>query len=205
MTQYDAPYKLDTIPIPSDLDEHSILVRIGAASYCHTDSMVSSGIFKTSLPCTPSHEGAGTVVSIGSSVTDFSIEDRVLCGIAFYRCRECAECKGPEEQTQYCRNTKGGLGISRDGCFAQYAVADAREAAKLPDGLSFTDAAPLACAGVTVWRAIVKADLQEGQWLGIVGSGGGLGHLAVQVSGKAAIGFCIGTIDEHTSLRKQKA
>lgn len=67
-----------------------------------------------------------------------------------------------------------------DGAFAEYLVCDGKEACKLPDAVSFETAAPLACAGCTVYRGVVQAKLKKGQWLGIVGSGGGLGHLGIQ-------------------------
>ena len=60
----------------------------------------------------------------------------------------------------------------RNGAFQEYLVVDAREATKIPDAMSFATAAPLACAGMTSWRAINQAHLKPGQWLGIVGSGG---------------------------------
>lgn len=128
-----------------------MLVRVAVGSLCHTDGMVAAGIFQTSLPCTASHEGAGTVVLLGSKVTDFKVGDRVLCGLTYGRCGECADCTGPEVSTQYCARNKGGLGIKRDGNFAEYVVVDAREANVLPDKLSFQSAAPLACAGTTIW------------------------------------------------------
>lgn len=73
----------------------------------------------------------------------------------------------------------------RNGAFQEYLIVDAREASHIPDKMSFATAAPLACAGMTAWRSINVAQLQPGQWLGIVGSGGGLGHLAIQFARKA--------------------
>ena len=72
----------------------------------------------------------------------------------------------------------------RNGAFQEYLIVDGREATRIPDGMSFATAAPLACAGMTAWRSINQAGLKEGQWLGIVGSGGGLGHLAIQFARK---------------------
>lgn len=119
-----------------------MLVRVAVASFCHTDGMVTAGIFKTALPCTASHEGAGTVAALGSSVTEFHIGDRVLCGLTYGRCGTCADCTGPEEGTQYCKKIGGTLGLSLDGNFAEYVVIDAREASLLPENLSFQSAAP---------------------------------------------------------------
>lgn len=77
-------------------------------------------------------------------------------------------------------NVEGHCGVHRDGFFAEYALCDARSTTILPDEISFLSAAPLACAGRTVWRGVEQAGLAPGQWLAIVGSGGGLGHLGVQ-------------------------
>lgn len=69
-----------------------------------------------------------------------------------------------------------------DGAFADYHLSDSRTACHVPDSVSLTDAAPLACAGITIFRAIVVAGTKEGQWLGLVGAGGGLGHLGIQMA-----------------------
>lgn len=66
-----------------------------------------------------------------------------------------------------------------DGGFAQFARIDARVATRIPDSIDFVSAAPLFCAGATVYGALMAADLKKGQWIAIVGCGG-LGHLGVQ-------------------------
>lgn len=133
-----------------------MLVKIAVGSLCHTDGMVSSGDFNTALPCIASHEGAGTVVKVGSSIIEFQAGDRVLCNITYHRCGTCADCTGPERDTQYCQNAQY-LGVTRDGSFAEYEVVDGRECCALPDNLSFQSAAPLACAGTTVCKLVVKS------------------------------------------------
>lgn len=79
VTQFNAPYELRTIPVPTP-GPHDLLVKIAVASYCHTDSMVRAGVFKSELPQTASHEGSGTVVAVGDQVSSFAIGDRVMCG-----------------------------------------------------------------------------------------------------------------------------
>jgi propanol-preferring alcohol dehydrogenase len=111
--------------------------------------MVSSGVFSTSLPCTASHEGAGTVVAVGSAIRDIKRGDRVLCGIIYHRCGECADCTGPEELRHHCEKAEY-LGVKTHGAFAEYEVVDGRECCILPENVGFETAAPLACAGVTV-------------------------------------------------------
>jgi propanol-preferring alcohol dehydrogenase len=147
----------------------------------------------TKLPCIASHEGAGTVVKLGSSVTGFKVGDRILCSPIYHRCGVCADCMGPERDTQYCSKVGGYNGVTRDGSFAEYEVVDGRECCILPDNLSFQSAAPLACAGITVWGGLVRADLKSGESLAIIGGGGGLGHLGVQFA--KALGFVVIAID----------
>jgi D-arabinose 1-dehydrogenase-like Zn-dependent alcohol dehydrogenase len=166
--------------------------------------MVVNGTFKPPLPCIASHEGSGTVAAVGSEVKKFKVGDRVMCGIAYKPCGHCADCKGPEKYRQYCANIGGHNGVTRDGFFAEYAVIGETFSAKLPDAVSFETAAPLACAGITIWRAVLQAELQPGQWLAIVGSGGGLGHLGVQFAktlGLKVIG--IDARDEGLQLSKK--
>lgn len=147
----------------------------------------------TTLPCTGSHEGAGTVVAIGSDVKKFDIGDRVMAGLLYHPCGTCRDCLGPENYSQYCPHGKGTLGVTTDGFFAEYARIDAAQATKMPDGVSFEIAAPMACAGCTVWRGVVLSNLKPGEWVAIVGSGGGLGHLGVQFA--KALGLKVVGVD----------
>ncbi|TEY76482.1 hypothetical protein BOTCAL_0058g00290 [Botryotinia calthae] len=192
--EFNKPYKIHHIPTPrGPLHEHDILVRVAAASLCHTDGMVSEGILDTPLPCTASHEGAGTIVAIGSGVSGFKPGDRILCSLTYHRCGVCTDCTGPEHERQYCAHSGGNLGIARDGAFAEYEVIDGRECSLLPDNLSFESAAPLACAGITIWGGLVRAGLKAGEWIAIVGAGGGLGHLGVQFA--KALGLNVIAVD----------
>lgn len=180
VTAFNKPYELLTIPVPSPLAPHDLLIKTAVASNCHTDSMVQSGTFASPLPLTASHEGAGTVVSLGSAVTAFSPGDRVMCGLPLHPCGSCADCLGPETQLQYCAHIEGHVGVTTQGCFAEYVRVDSRSTTLLPDEVSFLSAAPLACAGRTVWRAVLQTGLVAGEWVALVGSGGGLGHLGIQ-------------------------
>lgn len=98
MVEFNKPYQINNVavPDPSRLGPHDLLVKIAAASYCHTDSMIQSGVFETKLPITASHEGAGTVVAGGANVRDWA-GARVMCGLPFHPCGTCGDCTGPNE------------------------------------------------------------------------------------------------------------
>ncbi|TVY57065.1 alcohol dehydrogenase, partial [Lachnellula cervina] len=200
LIEFKKPYKIHEIPTPGkDLNEYDLLVKVAVGSLCHTDGMVLDGIMGTKLPCIASHEGSGTVVKVGSAIQEFHIGDRILCSLCYHRCGICADCIGPEEDSQYCRNVGGHLGVTRDGSFAEYEVVDGRECCLLPDNVSFQSAAPLACAGITIWGGIARAQragLKAGEAIAIVGGGGGLGHLGVQFA--KALGFHVIAIDARS-------
>ncbi|EXJ61032.1 hypothetical protein A1O7_05185 [Cladophialophora yegresii CBS 114405] len=180
MAELNKPYQLRQVQRPDALGPFDLLVKTVVASFCHTDLMVLEGLFPVNLPLTASHEGAGTVAAVGSAVTEFKLGDRVMSGQLCNPCGQCEDCLGPDDQKQYCTNTRGAIGVGVDGAFADYHVTDSRAACLLPDEISFADGASLACAGRTVYRAIKTSGVQPGRFLAIVGAGGGLGHLGIQ-------------------------
>jgi alcohol dehydrogenase, propanol-preferring len=96
------------------------------------------------------------------------------------------------------------MGILIDGAFAEYAVVDAAFSVKVPDTLSLISAAPLACAGITVWGGIIRAEVRKGGWLAIVGNGGGLRHLGIQMARAKGINVVgIDARDEGIALSKE--
>merc|ERR1712093_396748 len=94
-----------------------------------------------------------------------------------------------------------GSGYTVDGSFQQFAVSYTSQLTKIPDGLPLDDAAPILCAGVTVYKAIKEANVRPGEWLVIPGAGGGLGHLALQYAAFMGIRtIAIDTGDEKKKL-----
>jgi D-arabinose 1-dehydrogenase-like Zn-dependent alcohol dehydrogenase len=185
--EFGKPYEPRDIEIPrlDDSNPFDVLVKVAVASYCHTDSMAQAGIggFNPKLPCTASHEGAGTIEELGYEAKQhgFNIGQRVMCGLQIHPCGGCQDCLGKtESHRQYCEKIDGYIGLHLDGCFAEYVKVDARNTTPLPDQISFLSAAPLACAGRTIWRGIQQTGLLPGQAVGIIGSGGGLGYLGKQ-------------------------
>jgi alcohol dehydrogenase, propanol-preferring len=155
--------------------------------------MVVNGIFPTKLPCVASHEGTGIVVATGSDVKKFKKGDRVMAGIPRGLCGKCYNCKGPDDWHQYCQNANGLIGVLVDGAFSEYFLADEETSCHIPEEVSFASAAPLACAGITIYRSIIVADVPKGGWLAIVGAGGGLGHLGIQFA--LAKGYNVVAVD----------
>jgi D-arabinose 1-dehydrogenase-like Zn-dependent alcohol dehydrogenase len=187
LTSFNAPYELTILPIPTPID-HDLLIKVGAASYCHTDLVYASGEMGDTLPIISCHEFAGTIVSAGPlafvAIPSLRVGTRFgVPGRSYHPCTKCWECTNndgdPKGYSVAC--PKGGnLGITRNGGFQQYALVDARQVAKLPDELTDVEAAPLMCAGLTIFSALLKCGLKEGGKVGIIGCGGGLGHLGLQ-------------------------
>jgi alcohol dehydrogenase, propanol-preferring len=138
---------------------------------------VLEGAFGRPLPQTASHEGSGTIVALGDLAKERGFKEgmRVMCGIPLHPCGSCFDCANPNGDSQYCINLEGHIGVQTHGCFADYVRADSRSSTPLPDEVTFLSAAPLACAGRTVWRSVLQTELKKGETVCIVGSGGGLG------------------------------
>jgi alcohol dehydrogenase, propanol-preferring len=171
-----------------------VLVQVAACGVCHSDYHLAHGEWDllrpiTKLPLIPGHEITGTVVAVGAGVTELQPGARVGVPWLYYTCGTCEFCQAGRETL--CPKQKI-TGCTVDGGFAEYLVAPASHAARLPDNLTFAEAAPLLCAGLTVYKALRVAEAQAGQRLVVFGVGG-LGHLAVQL-GKA-FGMEVGAVD----------
>lgn len=195
---FNTPYVLRSVPLPTFSSPHHILIKVDAASYCHTDAVLANGQMLPNPPTFPHigcHEFAGTIVSLPESsnipIYAFKVGDRVgVPGRAFDACGSCFECldeDGPESDpagySVFCPNSMNN-GLSRDGGFAEYAVVDARQVAPIPASLSAVETAPLMCAGLTIYAALKRCQLRPGDSVGIIGCGGGLGHLGLQFAVK---------------------
>ncbi|KAL7007935.1 alcohol dehydrogenase [Cystobasidiomycetes sp. EMM_F5] len=129
------------------------------------------------LPLIGGHEGAGYIVAINDDNTDLKVGDNAGIKWIAHSCNKCEFCRQGYEPL--CKSAQCS-GYSVDGSFQQYAVSYTSQLSKIPDGLSLEDAAPILCAGVTVYKAIKESNVRPGEWLVIPGAGGGLGHLALQ-------------------------
>lgn len=193
---FNKAYEVADVAVPADLKEYDILVQIKAAGYCHTDLQVQQGVY-ASAGAKPgiigSHEPAGLVVKAGPKASEAGIQlgDRVGSINTYGFCNRCDACKTGQ---QLCEKLPGMLGLTIDGGFAQYMKADARVVSKIPKDVPWDQAAPLFCAGATVYGALLAIDPKPGQWIAMVGIGG-LGHLGVQYA--KAMGLKVIAIDNR--------
>ena len=177
VTAFDRPMEITERPVP-EVGPGEILVRIEASGLCHTDIHAARGEWpvKPAPPFVPGHEGVGLVERVGPGVTEHAVGDRVALPWLGWACGTCTYCvTGWETLCESQRNT----GYSIDGAHAEYAVAAARYAVRVPDGVDPFEAAPLTCAGVTTYKAVKVAGVRPGERVAIFGIGG-LGHLAQQ-------------------------
>ncbi|MCX5599812.1 alcohol dehydrogenase AdhP [Streptomyces phaeochromogenes] len=155
-----------------------VRVRVEASGLCHTDIHAAHGDWpvRPNPPFVPGHEGVGLVEALGDGVTHLALGQRVAVPWLGKTCGRCEHClSGWETLCEQQINT----GYGCDGACAEKMLAWADFAQPVPEGISALDAAPLTCAGVTMYKALKVADVRPTQLVAISGVGG-LGHLAVQ-------------------------
>ena len=161
-----------------------VRIQVHACGICHSDRFVTGQLWPgLELPRVPGHEIAGVIDAVGEGVTRFAAGDRVGLGWHGGHDGTCDPCLAG--QFVHCASAQV-TGISYDGGYAEYVIAPAVAVARLADGMSFVDAAPLLCAGITTFNALRNSGARSGDLVGIQGLGG-LGHLGVQYA--RAMGF----------------
>jgi uncharacterized zinc-type alcohol dehydrogenase-like protein len=163
---------------PDPLGPFDVEVAISHCGICHSDLHIIDGDWGPNHPAIAGHEIVGTVTALGDSVRGLEVGQRVGVGWQAGSCMACDWCVGGEthlcpESVATCRGRPGG--------FADYIRVDGRFAYPLPDGLDSTNAAPLLCAGITVYSPL--RGLRAADRVGVIGIGG-LGHLALQFASK---------------------
>jgi len=162
-----------------------VRVRIEACGVCHSDVLTKEGYWPgIQYPRVPGHEIAGVVDALGDGVPEWKPGDRAGIGWHGGHCGHCDRCRKGDYLT--CRNGLQVTGISLDGGYADYVVAPWTVLARIPDEISFVDAAPLMDAGVTTFNPLRNSGARPGDVVAILGIGG-LGHLGVQFA--ARMGF----------------
>jgi propanol-preferring alcohol dehydrogenase len=156
-----------------------LLLRVLACGVCRTDLHVTEGDLPPHRPgVTPGHEVVGEIVALGAGVSDWAIGDRAGAAWLRWTDNECTFCRrGAENLCPRSRYT----GWDADGGYAEYLTGPAAYAHRLPSGYSDLELAPLLCAGIIGYRALLRAELPPGGRLGLYGFGGSA-HLAAQVA-----------------------
>jgi alcohol dehydrogenase len=171
---------VDTASPPRD----HVRIDVAACGVCGTDQAFVSGDFPgLTWPLTPGHEIAGTVAEIGDGVEDFTVGDRVAVGWFGGNCNRCVPCrKGYFMQCERLQVPSWQY----PGGYAESVTVPSTALARIPSGLSFAEAGPMGCAGVTTYNALRTTRAVAGDLVAVLGIGG-LGHLGVQFA--RAMGF----------------
>ncbi|MEY9589941.1 propanol-preferring alcohol dehydrogenase [Bradyrhizobium yuanmingense] len=188
--QFGKPLVIEDVPVPQP-GPGEVLVKVKACGVCHTDLHAASGDWpvKPVPPFIPGHEAAGIVAALGPGVKNLKVGDAV--GVAWLHdaCMSCEYCEtGWETLCEHQHNT----GYSVNGGFAEYVIASAAFAAKLPATIDFAAIAPILCAGVTTYKGLKETEAKPGEWVVISGIGG-LGHVAIQYA--KAMGLKVAAVD----------
>ena len=170
-----------------DLGPHDVLIDIAYAGICHSDIHTAREEWgEIEFPLVPGHEIAGVVSEVGSEVTRYAVGDRVGVGCMVDSCRECDNCRAGEQQ--YCTGTGmvgtyGGVldGAPTQGGYSQRIVVDEGYVLRIPEGIELDVAAPLLCAGITLYSPLRHWGAGPGKEVAIVGLGG-LGHIGVKLA-----------------------
>ncbi|GAA1264626.1 NAD(P)-dependent alcohol dehydrogenase [Kitasatospora nipponensis] len=177
-----------TVITRRELRAHDILIEIKYSGICHSDIHQVNGDWGDGIfPMVPGHEIAGLVSAVGPGVTRYAVGDRVGVGCFVDSCRTCENCVAGQEQ--YC--TGGGMtatynATDRDGeptlgGYSTHLVVDENYAVTIPEALALDVAAPLLCAGITLYSPLRHWGAGPGKRVAVVGLGG-LGHLGVKIA-----------------------
>jgi uncharacterized zinc-type alcohol dehydrogenase-like protein len=190
-----------------DVGPHDVAFDIHFAGICHSDiHTVKAEWGQPDWPVVPGHEIAGVVTEVGSDVTKYKVGDHVGVGCFVDSCRECDNCKAGLEQ--YCTGEGGMKGtynaVLEDGekTYGGYSgaiVVDEKYVLRIPDGISLDAAAPLLCAGITLYSPLRHWNAGPGKRVAVIGLGG-LGHMGVKLA--AAMGAEVTVLSQ--SLKKME-
>ncbi|MBT2511897.1 NAD(P)-dependent alcohol dehydrogenase [Streptomyces sp. ISL-98] len=200
----NAPLEKTSVP-RRPVGEHDVLIEIKYAGICHSDiHQARDGWGEGIFPMVPGHEIAGVVTEVGSGVSKYAVGDRVGVGCFVDSCRECAYCK--EGLEQYCVRGATGTYNALDkngeptyGGYSTHIVVDENYTVRIPEGISLDVAAPLLCAGITLYSPLAHWNAGPGKKVAVVGLGG-LGHMGVKIA--HALGAEVTVLSQ--TLRKQE-
>ncbi|KAF2737538.1 GroES-like protein [Polyplosphaeria fusca] len=202
---YDKPGSISTKIEELDMPEPGpgeVLINLTHSGVCHSDLGVMMNTWKV-LPAPTQagqvggHEGVGKIVKMGSGTeATVAVGDRVGIKWMAGTCGNCDACRAGVDASCF----KGKVsGYYTPGTFQQFVLSPANYVTPIPDNVDSAAAAPMLCAGVTVYSALRKSNAESGNWVVILGAGGGLGHLAVQFAARG-IGHRVIGVD-HSSKK----
>jgi cinnamyl-alcohol dehydrogenase len=183
-----------------------VYIKIHYCGVCHSDlHQIKNDLGMSNYPMVPGHEVVGEVLEVGSNVSKFSVGEIVGVGLLVGCCKNCRACDSEIEQ--YCNkkiwsyNDVYADGKVTQGGFAEATVVEQKFVVKIPEGLAPEQAAPLLCAGVTVYSPLAHFGLkQSGLRGGILGLGG-VGHMGVKVA--KALGHHVTVISSSDKKKKE--
>ncbi|MEO6966272.1 MAG: NAD(P)-dependent alcohol dehydrogenase [Acidobacteriaceae bacterium] len=196
-----APYSFER----RDPRPHDVVLDIQYCGICHTDIHQVRDEWGTSIfPMVPGHEIAGTVTNVGSEVTRYKVGDKVGVGCFVDSCRHCEPCKKGQEQycsegTVFTYNSREHDGTPTMGGYSDKMVVDENYVLRIPTNLPLDGAAPLLCAGITLFSPLKRWHAGPGKNVAIIGLGG-LGHMGVKLA--HAMGAQVTVLSQ--SSRKQE-
>ena len=189
-----------------DPGPHDVAFDIHFAGICHSDIHTVRGEWgKPNYPVVPGHEIAGVVTAVGAEVTKYRVGDHVGVGCFVDSCRECPSCLAGLEQ--YCTgsgmigtyNAVGRDGQPTQGGYSGAIVVDEKYVLRIPDEIPLDEAAPLLCAGVTMYSPLRHWQAGPGKRIAVIGLGG-LGHMGVKLG--VAMGADVTVLSQ--SLKKME-
>jgi alcohol dehydrogenase (NADP+) len=188
-----------------DVGPHDVAFDIHFAGICHSDIHTVRGEWRNATyPIVPGHEIAGIVTDVGAEVMEFKVGDRVGVGCFVDSCRDCSSCLAGEEN--YCKrgftgtyNAVGRDGQPTHGGYSGAIVVDENYVLHIPDSLPLEAAAPLLCAGITLYSPLRHWNAGPDTRVAILGLGG-LGHMGVKLA--AAMGAKVTVLSQ--SLKKME-
>src|SRR5580658_5536897 len=186
------------IPEPA---KNQVRIKVEACGICHSDALVKEGYWPgIQYPRVPGHEIAGRIDAVGADITNWKPGQRVGVGWHGGHDFTCDDCRRGDFIN--CRGQKI-TAISYDGGYAEYLVVPAEAVAAIPDELSAPEAAPLLCAGITVFNALRNSGARAGDRVAVQGIGG-LGHLGIQYARQMGFRtFAIGRGKDKEALARK--
>ncbi|GAA5995991.1 uncharacterized protein JCM10292_004876 [Rhodotorula paludigena] len=191
----NAPFKIKDIEYKSP-ESGKVVIKVVASGVCHSDSLVVEQQMPTGLPRVPGHEIVGRVVEVAQDEKRWKVGDLVGSGWHGGHCGGCSRCVRGDFNT--CEN-EARNGILSDGGHAEYATLRTEALCSIPEDIEPAKAAPLLCAGLTVFNSLRNMSLHPGDVVAVQGVGG-LGHLAIQFARK--MGYVVAAVSRGDSKKQ---